>query len=83
MNNVVYKSAGKLKHLRGTRAGANCVKVALLGVVYTTVVGGLVLMFAPLHYIKISNKPLSIPSEFTRSLDEAVGYHPSKDGKVV
>ncbi|KAL1427182.1 hypothetical protein MTO96_017687 [Rhipicephalus appendiculatus] len=84
MNNVVYKSAGKLKHLRGTRAGANCVKLALLGVVYTTVVGGLVLLFAPLHHIKISNKPLSLPSEFTRSLDEAVGgYHPSKDGKVV
>lgn len=83
MNNVVYKSAGKLKHLRGTRAGANCVKIALLGVAYTTVVGGLVLLFAPLHRIKISSRPLSIPSEFTRNLDESIGYHPSKDGKVI
>ncbi|KAL3178062.1 hypothetical protein MRX96_038598 [Rhipicephalus microplus] len=83
MNNVVYKSAGKLRHLRGTRAGANCVKGALLGVGFTTVVGGLVFLFAPLHYIKVSQKPLSFSSKFTRSLDESYSYHPSKDGKVI
>lgn len=82
--NVVYKSAGKYRKLHGTRAGANCIKVALLGVAYTTVVGGLMLLLVPHEYIKVSQKPLEIKStKFSKSLEEAVGFHPSKDGKTI
>lgn len=55
--NVVYKSAGKYKQLRGTRAGANCVKAGIIGVVYSAVVGGAIFLAVPGAFVKPFDKP--------------------------
>lgn len=82
--NVVYKSAGKYRKLRGTRAGTICIRVALLGVAYTAVVGGFMFLITPHQYIKPSQKPLEFKStKFSKSLEKAVGFHPSTDGKSI
>lgn len=81
--NVVYKSAGKIKQLRGTRVGALYNKLALLGVVYATVAGGLLLLALPHQHIKASYKPLTIPSRVTKSLEETIQYKPSKDVRSI
>lgn len=80
---VVYKSAGKIKQLRGTRVGALYNKVALFGVVYATVAGGLLLLALPRQHIKASHKPLTINSRITKSFEEALQYNPSKDARSI
>lgn len=55
--NVVYKSAGKYKQLRGTRAGATCVKAGIIGVVYAAVVGGAIFLAVPRAFVEPFHKP--------------------------
>lgn len=53
----MYKSAGKYKQLRGTRAGANCVKAGIIGVVYAAVVGGAIFLAVPRAFVEPFRKP--------------------------
>lgn len=69
--NVVYKSAGKYKHLRGTPAFAKFVKLAIGGVVYTIAVGGLLFLVVPHDIVKPFLKPFEPKqTRLTKKLDE-------------
>ncbi|KAK8777066.1 hypothetical protein V5799_029588 [Amblyomma americanum] len=77
--NVSYKSAGKYKHLRGTRAGANFVKIGIAGVVYTAVVGGLMFLVVPHDIIKPFQKPFERKqTRLTKMLDEVAPFQVKK-----
>lgn len=53
----MYKSAGKYKQLRGTRAGATCVKAGIIGAVYAAVVGGAIFLAVPQRFVEQFHKP--------------------------
>lgn len=73
--NVVYKSAGKYKHLRGTPAYAKCVKFAISGVVYTAVVGGLFFLVVPRDIVKPFLKPFEPKqTRLSKKLEEITAF---------
>lgn len=81
--NVVYKSAGKYTQLRGTRAGANCVKAGLIGAVYSAVVAGAIFLAVPRAWVEPFHRPCTDQeSIFTNSEPEVRLFKIKNDNNV-